>query len=77
MNSRILQDMYEKWTDVFAVSQFIDHLLASQINRLYISSVTREQKEMLPLGANTDCPPPADLEQIELETPSVGGSATS
>lgn len=68
--------MYEKWTDVFAVSQFIDHLLASQINRLYISSVTREQKERLLLGTNTD-PPPADLEQIELETPSVGGLATS
>lgn len=67
--------MYEKWTDVFAVSQFIDHLLASQINRLYISSVTREQKERLLLGANTD--PPADLEQFELETPSVGGLATS
>lgn len=49
--------MYEKWTDVFAVSQFIDHLLASQINRLYISSVTREQKERLLLGANTDPPP--------------------
>lgn len=59
----------------FALNTFIDCLLASLINRPNISSVTREQNERLLPGTNTD--PPADLEQIELETPSVGGSTTS
>lgn len=66
----------EKWTAAFALNTFIDRLSAALINRPNISSVTREQDGRLLIGMNTD-PPPADLEQIELETPSVGGSTAS
>lgn len=61
-----------------SLNTLIDCLLVSLINSPNISSVTREHDGRLLIGMNTEpYPLPADLEQIELETPSVGGSTDS
>lgn len=64
-----------------ALNAFIDRLRASLVNGPTISSATTEQNGRLVPGTTPPGPPthssPADMERIELETASVGGSGAS